>query len=999
MPSTLIRIAFSCFTVSCFIGMGPLSTTAFAAGEPAGIFLKQLRSAKYFEMADKYLDRLDQYPGVPAELIKAVELERAQTFIDAASSTRNSKTQDKYFQKAEASLEKFLKTGTSPRQSEAQLRLGKIQMIRAAQLMSGEPSKEKREAAKDSYLRASSTFESIVETLREKLKEMRGAKVDAKKNPAQAALRDQHKAEFLEAMMRAGEAFRYAALTHDDPGKQAKPLLEKSLVNFTDLSEKYDGYMQGALALLSRGLVEEELEKKDQALDSFTRMMEAVDAPELRDAKTQATSGLIRLAMSDKPARYQEAIDRGAPMLKDLRPDERRSAASGDLQLQLAKAYLAKSKDKKKQKPADIKRAETETRTLLLAASKVPGSHAEDVKKTLASIGIDKTAVVDPLPGATDAKTFEEALQKSQQLYQVSEQLGQSIASLKKKKKDREQKNDLQKQRAKTQTLAIETLRSGLGMINQNSEDNLVNQARQLLAYLLYQKKRYRESSVVGNFLARNAPASDMGLRGGLLSLNSLQSLLRDNPDATGLIEQLKTLGDYLSKTWPDNPQASAAKNVLIGLALTSENWDEARRLISELPEGAGKSQSRTLLGQFLWSEAIKKIREDEPDQANALMKEARDDLTAGLDGIQGKLADERAMKASLVLTKILLRLDQGDEAAKTLKHPIYGASTLFAKFGKSDPLFASDLHGTELQIIVGQMTDDGVDMDASLKRASQTMDKLRDSVQGENADKKLAAIYLRLARNIRDQLDTATPVKKSKLTQAFRVFLERVSGTTKDDATLQWIGQTLMELSESSIPPGQIKAKGQAAELLTTAVATFDRLSDEKKNSPIVAYQIGRAKRLLGEYGDAINTFLSLLKTKETMIDAQVEAALAYEQWAQSLPPKFAAKSFGKAIGGAKPQKGKNVIWGWGKISQLTSRNAENRATFFDARYHLALCRYQWGKSTKDKDLIRRSSGDITKVAALYPKLGGPAQLRKFDTLLKQIQKDLGERSSGLDK
>ena len=52
---------------------------------------------------------------------------------------------------------------------------------------------------------------------------------------------------------------------------------------------------------------------------------------------------------------------------------------------------------------------------LLLAASKVPGSHSEDVKKTLASIGIDKTAVVDPLPGATESKTFEEALQKSQQ--------------------------------------------------------------------------------------------------------------------------------------------------------------------------------------------------------------------------------------------------------------------------------------------------------------------------------------------------------------------------------------------------------------------------------------------------------------------------------------------------------------------------------------------------------------------------------------------------------
>jgi hypothetical protein len=497
--------------------------------------------------------------------------------------------------------------------------------------------------------------------------------------------------------------------------------------------------------------------------------------------------------------------------------------------------------------------------------------------------------------------------------------------------------------------------------------------------------------------LARNAPASDIGLNGGLLSLNSLQSLLRETPDSSGLIKQVKILGDYLSNTWPENQQATAAKSVLIQLALEAENWDDARKLIGELPDGPSKSQSRTLLGQFLWAEAIKKIRDEEPEQANTLMTAARDDLTAGLDAIQGSLADEKAMKAALVLTKILLRLDQGDEAAKVLRHPVYGPATLVDKFGKSDLTFTSDLYSTELQIGVQQMTDDGVDMDASLRRASETMDKLRESVQGKDADKKLASIYLRLARSIRDQLDTATPIKKSKLTQAFRVFLERVSQSTKDDATLQWIGQTLMELAESSIQPGQIKADGQAAELLTDAVATFERLSDEKKNLPIIAFQIGRAKRLLGEYGDAINSFASLLETKATMIDAQVEAALAYEQWAQSLPPKFAAKSYDKAIGGAKPNNGKNVIWGWGKISQLTSRSADNQEIFFDARYHLALSRYLWGKTTKRKDLIQRASGDITKVAALYPKMGGPNQRRKFDTLLKQIQKDLGEKATGL--
>ena len=115
-------------------------------------------------------------------------------------------------------------------------------------------------------------------------------------------------------------------------------------------------------------------------------------------------------------------------------------------------------------------------------------------------------------------------------------------------------------------------------------------------------------------------------------------------------------------------------------------------------------------------------------------------------------------------------------------------------------------------------------------------------------------------------------------------------------------------------------------------------------------------------------------------MLDAQVEAALAYEQWAATAPPKFAAKVYEAAFTGARPDaKGKNVIWGWGKISQETSRNPKFRDRFFNARYHVALCRFLSGKAeanpNRKQQLIEKSVTDITRVAALYPKLGGREQ------------------------
>ena len=48
-----------------------------------------------------------------------------------------------------------------------------------------------------------------------------------------------------------------------------------------------------------------------------------------------------------------------------------------------------------------------------------------------------------------------------------------------------------------------------------------------------------------------------------------------------------------------------------------------------------------------------------------------------------------------------------------------------------------------------------------------------------------------------------------------------------------------------------------------------------------VVQYQLGRSLRLLGENRQSLQVFEGLLTEKPTMLDAQTEAALAYEQWA----------------------------------------------------------------------------------------------------------------------
>ena len=101
-------------TVALGVALSAWYSPAVISAEPAREFLKQLREVAYFDTAIAYLDRLDQFPGVDAELLQAVQLEKAQIYVDAGVAARDANRRDKFFSKAEASLQAFLDAGSHP---------------------------------------------------------------------------------------------------------------------------------------------------------------------------------------------------------------------------------------------------------------------------------------------------------------------------------------------------------------------------------------------------------------------------------------------------------------------------------------------------------------------------------------------------------------------------------------------------------------------------------------------------------------------------------------------------------------------------------------------------------------------------------------------------------------------------------------------------------------------------------------------------------------------
>ncbi|MEM9587910.1 MAG: hypothetical protein AAGA03_11580, partial [Planctomycetota bacterium] len=410
-------------------------------------------------------------------------------------------------------------------------------------------------------------------------------------------------------------------------------------------------------------------------------------------------------------------------------------------------------------------------------------------------------------------------------------------------------------------------------------------------------------------------------------------------------------------------------------------------------PDGPEKAYNQRLMGQLVYDQALRLIANEDQDsqsQAEDLLKTSQDDLRQGLDGMT--VATPEAMQAALTLAKVHRRQGKPADAISVLDSKEYGPLTLVGKLDPPSASFKLDLYSTELQSIVDAMVAGEGDLDKLLSRSSKAVANLNASANNPGAKAKLGNIFINIARKVEQAIDEAGPAKKQKLIEAFRVFLSELVRATKDPVTLQWVGERLMNLAEASMPPGQAQAVGQSKDLLDLAVKTFGDLQGKVKGDRKLALemQLARANRLTGNYAAAINTLAEILKEKPTMLDAQIEAALSYEQWAGKLDPKIAVRAYKSAIMGGRPDANKkNIIWGWGRISQTINGRPQYRTQFFDARYHLALCRYLSGKKGNDKDAMKKAIRDIEMLETVYPDMGGKQQKAKFDALKKQIQKE----------
>lgn len=984
------------------------------AEEPYQRFLQRLRDEQMFELSLAYLDELEALPGISDQLKADLDLERGMLqYLTAAVLPPSHAQRAQKLDAAERSLREFLQQKKNhPRRGEARLKLGELLLTRAEEAKAnGEPGKTNAEAVQF-YDAAHQLFETTIQELAGILNQIKGARTD-NRDTAKVAYRRSVQQDLRQAQLLSAKAVEERGLSRAEGEPARKADLEKSLKMFSDLYTKEQA-MVGIrnYALFYRSEVHNLLGRKDDAIDGFQRIADVEPIDALRPLQSSAINELVKLLA--ERGKYVLAVDRADRWIASLRPEERGTPEALELQLELVKAKLAWADTLVKKDPEDrlAVRLVRDTRDELRSLLRLPGPHLEEARAMLGQLGVDVKDRSDSteLPKVKD---FGEALAEAQQRIDRAETDSLSL-EVQRAEGNAEVVRELEDSVDLAQQQAIALLMQAVRLYGADDGREQLFDVRYRLAFLMLKQQRLWESLAIAEFLARRNPSTEKGLRSAAIALGALNDLLRTAGDAerAALADLLAPFADYLVKTWPKSEEAAASAAALVQLALRNQEWDKAEKFLALVPEsGDAVLRLRRYAGVMFYAKYIaeKKQSGRESEPAVALRERALKSLEIGTRGLKVADMDSAAIEAVNAQARLLLIEERVDEATQLLMES--KASPIQALESKAEVAsvdVALESYRTAIQLLISRLATGKLDSKQASSQAASLIGKLQAVAEkDENGSRKLAEIFVGLARDLQAQLsDVSDASKRQRLSQALVIVAAEAA---KSDAfnTQYWSADTLITIAVDlqSTQGSESIAKqsyADAQKILQAIMAKEERQPGWIEPAGLklqIRRLLAKCSSGLGDYKGALNAFAEILAENGNFVDVQMEAASVYQAWADAVNSGFHKAAL--RGGRPDPKTRQNLIWGWGKISQKVANNPNYTKQFYEARYQLAVSRYKYAVGQKDAGLqdtgIRQAEKDIVSTASLFPQLGGPAMKKKYDALLRVIQKKLGKPQQGL--
>lgn len=1037
--------------------LATLALVALSAGpavavEPAQAFLDGLRERGYFDVAIEYLDAAQNNPNVPVQFKETLPYEKGVTLVKGARLQKDPALRERQLDEGQQTLQQFVTSQPNHLLAvSARSELGNVIVERARSRV--EKSKKVTPAEKTTllkeanglYTEAITTFSALADELKVKLQGYPAA-LDEKKDAKRIEERDRYRQDYLQAQLLVAAAREEMVETVTKGSKEWTDTLTQAVADYKDVYEKYRTRLAGLYARMYQGRCLAKLGKAKEASAIYSELLSNPDEP---DAFRTMKVKVMALAVEAWEAQglHLEIIDKAGKLVDAARPTEDRTDEVMGMRVAVARAAKAYSAELAKENPRNpqIKVLLTNGRKLVTYVQKFPGAYQDIARKLLPEFtGGDAEVVAERkepksfMEARTLAKEAIDAMQTSNLLLKT---LPPRLATLKDPMEKAELEKQLEEAKAtvgKAQQDALYYCKLAMKFVDRETPPDDVNLVRYLLCYLLYSEKNYNDAVIIGEFVARRTESQGSRPCAKIAMACYLQ-LYQENQTDDKSYESAKiiSIADFIVKKWPTEPEAAEALNTLIPFMIRDKRLQEAQDYLAQIPADSphrGNAELKT--GQALWSsylENSQQIREWEADptllpegtdlaarkaELIPLKDKAKQTLVDGVGRMQAKGEVSNVMAtAVLSLAQIYVDTNEPAKAVALLEDPKIGLLTLVKNGDESVSKFPEEIYKTALRAYISSLSGGGPNAAGSIAKAEGIMQALKEQMsQTPEGQSKLIAIYVGLARDLQRQMEIADPEVKKSLGQGFETFLKQVAADAKELNILNWVAETYRGMGESfgthirNVPPDSLDA---ARSYYSQAAATYQKILDMDKpagsflTGPMttqIQMQLAKTLRSQGLYKEAMDKFEEILKRQPTMLPVQIEAARTYQDWGSF---KDAHENYLRAILGARPDKAKNnknTIWGWGEIARLTAPTAaggQYRDQFHEARYNLALSRYNYAvkhtDAVKKKENFQRAKTDIAIIAGFYPDLGGDKWRVQYDNLLKKVQQALGERAVGL--
>jgi len=776
-------------------------------------------------------------------------------------------------------------------------------------------------------------------------------------------------------------------------------------------------------------------------------------APEIRDLKMKAY--LQATEAWQKAGQHAESVLKGGAWIEDARPNEQRDPDLQQIRVNVAEAILKYAEELKAKDPAskDARAALSKGREYVNQAFKFADGA---VKKKAGELiprfgGAEKVAQEDKEP-----KNFEEAknlgkeaidsIPAAQMTLKMVPPRIKTETDTKVREELEQQVKEAQATLATAKTRALKYFRIAAQKANEETSFDDLNTVRYFLCYLEYDAGNYYDALTYGQFLAYHDSSGAGGRQGALIAMASCQKLYAEEKSEDKEFESQRILkiAQYIVDKWPEEKEAEEALNTLIPFLIKAGRLQDAEKYVQQIPESSSyRGMAELKTGQALWANyltGMRDVRELEselqtweeegfPEGRTAasvaadlekmrapletLKKRAQETLVDGVQRMQAAgQVNPIVASASLSLAQIYVDLNDAEKAVALLEDPKIGALTLVKKEDESASRegFAEEVYKTSLRAYISSLAG-SKDADVTVGKAREMMDALKERMSATpEGEQRLVLSYVGVARDLQQQLDIASDdATRANLAKGFEAFLKQVGEQATDFNILNWVAETFRRMGDAfGRDKATNKPKKEAQDYYNQAIATYEKILDtaakddkflpSANTKAAVQRQLAMTYRDVGKYVESINTFKEILSANPGLIAVQMEAAYTYQAWAGVNDKPETVKMYAAAVSGFIDKKtNKHVIWGWKPMADKIAGDSRFTQQFYEARYNLAFCRFKYGLAQKDKALRDKAIGvaklDIELTAKLFPDLGGQQWRTKFDTLLRNIQREQGDR------